>query len=300
MQYLEDLKAYESDSPCVVTFGKFDGLHRGHQKLINETIKQAKRRQVPSVVCAFDMGLSDQLLTKAERRQILESRVDVLIDCPFTPKLKQQGAEDFLRETVKGRLNAACVVVGTDFRFGYRKGGDVRLLQDLAESDGYEPVILDKELYQGREISSTYIKTCLRDGDISLADDLLGYSFGVCGVVEHGSRLGRSLGFPTCNIRWPQNKILPRKGVYMSRTCVNGNWYPSISNVGVKPTVSEDGQALVESFLYGCPGDLYGDEITVRLLEFTRPEQKFDNVSALKAQVDVDLDNGKKFFGLKA
>ncbi len=296
MQYLESLDAYKSDGPCVVTFGKFDGLHRGHQELIDQTRALAKKEQLTSVVCAFDMGQTDQLLTKEERRKMLEDQVDVLIDCPFTSKLKQQVAETFLRETVQERFHAAYVVVGTDFRFGYKKGGDVRLLTELADRYGYEPVVLKKEQYQGREISSTYIKEALNAGDISLANELLGYDFGVNGVVEHGNELGRSLGFPTCNIRWPENKILPPLGVYMTRTCVDGQWYPGISNVGVKPTVSDKNQVLVESFLFGFTGNAYEKNIRVKLLYFDRPEQKFSDVSGLKTQVGKDIESAKSFF----
>ncbi len=299
MQYFESLESYRSKTPCVVTFGKFDGLHLGHQKLIRRAVSLARDGQMPCVVCAFDMGAGDQLLTKEERRQMLEPWVDVLIDCPFTPQLKSQEAEAFLQETVQRRLHAAYVVVGSDFRFGYRKGGDVRLLKEAAGKYGYEPVVLEKECYQGREISSTYIKEALGDGDVALANQLLGYAFGVSGEVEHGSRLGRSLGFPTCNVRWPQSKILPPKGVYLTRTCVDGLWYPGISNIGVKPTVSEEGRNMVETYLFGYKGDAYGKTICVRLLKFVRPEQKFEDTSALKTQVDADIESGKKFFGLE-
>ncbi len=299
MQYLESLDAYQSGKPCAVTFGKFDGLHRGHQKLIDQTKALASENHLTSVVCAFDMGQTDQLLTKEERRKMLEDQVDVLIDCPFTRLIKEQEAETFLRETVQGLFHAAFVVAGTDFRFGYQGAGDVRLLQEAAGRYGYEPVILDKELWQGREISSTYVKEALNAGDLSLTDQLLGYDFGVSGSVEHGNQLGRSLGFPTCNLIWPENKILPPKGVYLTRTCVDGNWYPGISNVGIKPTVSDEGQVLLEDFLFGYTGNAYGKNISVRLLKFERPEQKFQDVSDLKAQVDKDIEFGKEFFGLE-
>ncbi len=299
MQYLESLESYQSDSPCVVAFGKFDGLHQGHQKLIRKAVSLAKSGQMPCVVCAFDMGAGDQLLTKEERRQMLEPWVDVLIYCPFTPGLKSQEAETFLKETVQQRLHAAYVVVGTDFRFGYQKGGDVRLLEEKAKQYGYEPVVLEKECYQGREISSTYIKEALSEGDISLANQLLGYAFGVSGEVEHGNRLGRSLGFPTCNVCWPQQKILPPRGVYLTRSCVDGLWYPGISNIGVKPTVSDENRNMVETYLFGYKDDAYGKTICVRLLRFVRPEQKFEDLSALQAQVDSDIKTGKKFFGLE-
>lgn len=157
--------------------------------------------------------------------------------------------------------------------------------------------MIEKERYKDRIISSTYIKEVLRQGDVETAARMLGYPYAVDGVVEHGKRLGRTLGFPTVNLHWPEEKIAPPNGVYFSHIQVDGNCYHGISNIGVKPTVSSENRLLVESYLFDYNGDAYGKEIKVELLQFRRPEQKFESVQELKAVVDQDIAAGQEFFG---
>ncbi len=299
MQYVEDLKAYTSTEDCVVTFGKFDGLHRGHQKLIQTAEALKKEHHLKSVVCAFDMGQKEQILTKEERYRHLEGHTDVLVNCPFTDTLKQMPAKDFIRDVIGGLFHARYVVVGADFHFGYRRGGDSALLKEMAPSYGYEAVVLRKERQKDLVISTTAVKEALRAGDLPLANALLGYTFSVTGTVDFGRQLGRTLGFPTCNVLWPEDKIVPKRGVYMTRTLLEDTWYPGISNVGVKPTVSEEDRVLIESYLFGYGDDAYGKEIQTELLEFTRPERKFEDVPALKACIDQDIAHGRQYFGLE-
>lgn len=304
MQYINSLSEYKDDRESAVTFGKFDGLHRGHRLLAEKVRRLGERDGIRSIVCAFDMGpffrhvgkIPQVLMTGQERRGYLEGKVDVLAECPFTQQFSQIQAEDFIRNIIKGVFHAKYVVVGTDFQFGYEKRGDIRMLGAYAEEYGYQLIVIEKERYEDRIISSTYIKEVLRHGDMRLAGVLLGYAYGITGRVEHGNQLGRTLGFPTLNVPWPENKLVPPKGVYLANVRIDGRLFHGISNVGVKPTVSKEEKILAESYLFGYDGDAYGKSVTIELLEFCRPEQRFDSLDELKACIDRDISYGKHFF----
>lgn len=304
MQYINRLSEYKDDRESAVTFGKFDGLHRGHQLLVEEVRKLGKQDGIRSIVCAFDMGplwkrigkTPQILMTGKERQEHLEGKVDVLAECPFTQEFSQIKAEDFIRDIIKGVFHARYVIVGTDFQFGYEKRGDLGMLRQYAKEYGYQLIVIEKERYENRIISSTYIKEVLRQGDLRLAGMLLGYAYGITGQVEHGKQLGRTLGFPTLNVEWPKDKLVPPRGVYLSDVRIDGQRYHGISNVGVKPTVSKEERVLAESFLFGYDGDAYGKSVSVELLEFCRPERRFDDLEELKACIDRDIAYGKQFF----
>ncbi|MCF2553693.1 bifunctional riboflavin kinase/FAD synthetase [Faecalicatena contorta] len=296
MQYIKGLENYKNDIGSAVTFGKFDGLHKGHQKLVKKVKELGRKGHLDSVVCAFDMYAPEVLMTKEERELHLEDEVDYLVECPFTKEFRELEAEVFIRDIIKGVFHAQAVVVGTDFQFGYGKRGDVHMLKAYAEKYDYELYVIEKERYKDKIISSTYIKEVVKNGDLALADILLDYNYGVFGIVEPGRKLGRTLGFPTFNVLWPQQKILPKKGVYLCRVYTEGRGYDAIANIGVKPTVSDENRVLIESFLFGYEGDAYGEEVLIELLEFVRPEQKFADKEELKACVEHDIATGKRYF----
>ena len=283
------------EKSTAVTLGKFDGLHRGHQKLVNR-IMEYKSPECDSVLCAFDMG-RESLMTKDERRKRLEGKIDYLVEYPFTKELREMEAEDFIDQILCDNFHASHIVVGTDFSFGYRKKGDAAMLAAFAESRGYTLDVIEKERYQGRVISSSYIREALSRGEVELAGELLGYPYEMSGVVEHGRRLGRTLGFPTMNIEPREHKILPRFGVYACRVRIDGKWYDAIGNAGIKPTVTNEHKRLLEVFVFGYEGDTYGKEIRVQFCTFERPETKFDSVEELKNQVMRDIRFGEEYFG---
>ena len=295
MQYVTDLMLFQSECDSAVTLGKFDALHLGHQKLIKKIKGYSESDQVQSVVFAFDMH-KDSLVTREEKRALLEDKVDVLISCPFTKDIREMPAETFVEKILVEKLRARYIVVGSDNRFGYQARGDVNMLRDLAPKYGYHLDVVEKEKYDGRVISSTYIRELMTEGNIALANRLLGYPYEVKGCVKPGNRIGRTLGFPTMNVEAPEHKILPKYGVYCCRANVDGLWYPAIGNVGVKPTVEEKGRAMTEVNLFDYHEEAYGKEITVQFCEFERPEQKFANVEALKAQLEKDILFGKQYF----
>ena len=203
--------------------------------------------------------------------------------------------EDFIREILVKQLRAAYVVVGPDFHFGYERKGTPRLLQELGTRYGYEVEILSKETREERPVSSTWIREVLQEGNIEKVNDLLGYRYFVLGEVVHGRQLGRTWGLPTINQVPEDGKLLPPFGVYASKTFIKGKTFYGISNVGVKPTV-EVPFAGVETYLFDCDEDLYGEEAWVEFYHFVRPECKFDSVEELKAQIQRDANAGKQYF----
>lgn len=299
MQYIEGLKEYTEIKESAVTFGKFDGLHRGHQKLLDKICQYGGQNNRKSVVCAFDMGGRQILMSDEERKQQLSEKVDYLVHCPFSEEFRHMEAEDFIKYVIKGIFHADYVVVGTDFRFGYGKAGNAKMLEEYAEKYDYQAVVVEKERHKDREISSSYIKELVQEGAVKEAAYLLGYAYGIRGTVEHGKKLGRTLGFPTFNVPWPKEKLMPPRGVYFSRICVDGLWYPGISNLGVKPTVSDEEKVLLESFLFGYEGNAYGKDVKVELLEYRRPERKFDSIEQMRDCVAEDIRCGKKYFGIE-
>ena len=222
MQYIRGLEHYDNARKTAVTFGKFDGLHKGHMTLVDTVKKLQDKDDVDSVVCAFDMDSPALLMLPQERQIHLEDEVDYLVDCPFTDEIRQMRAEDFIRNIIIGTFHAAYVVVGTDFQFGYNKEGDIYMLDKFQERYGYRLIVLEKIRYENHIISSTYTKKILGTGNMDLVGRLLGYSYGICGTVEHGHKLGRTLGFPTMNIAWPKRKIIPPRGVYLCRAYMDG------------------------------------------------------------------------------
>ena len=298
MQYYTDINSYEGLERTAVTLGKFDSLHRGHQKLIQSVQEFAHKEQVKSVVFAFDIN-KETLLTNKERREHLETCVDCMIQCPFTRDIREMEPEVFIEKILTEKLHAAYVVVGTDFHFGYKKRGDVKMLAQFASKYNYQLNVLDKELFQDREISSTYVREALKGGQVELANQLLGYPYHMSGVVKHGKRLGRTLGFPTMNIVPEDRKIFPRFGVYACRVWMDGKCFHGIGNVGVKPTVTDEMRPLLEVFAFDYKGDAYGKNITVQFCVFERPEEKFNSVEELKRQIDEDVIFGKEYFQRK-
>ena len=304
MDYIKDFKSYQSKNSSAITLGKFDGLHRGHQKLIREIINYKNEYGVTSIVFAFDMipffekqGITRRgIMTNEERRDRLEPMVDVLVECPFDEHVSRISAEDFIEKVLVGIFHAKYIVVGTDFRFGYNKRGDIHMLSEFAAVYGYELKIVDKEFYDNREISSTFIKEELLKGNILAVNEMLGYPYMIHGTVEYGKQLGRKLGFPTMNVHPSDDKLLPPKGVYMDSVLIDGTWYHGIGNIGVKPTVTEEKRMLVETYLFDYSGDAYGKQVRIELHKFKRPEQKFASVEDMKSQVEQDILFAKEYF----
>ena len=186
MQYVKGIEGYHAKRPSAITLGKFDGLHRGHELLVERVIYHQECDDVDGIVFAFDMGPlfaklnkePDFLLSSKEKAERLDGRIDYFVDCPFEDCISSMSAEDFIKQVLVGTFQAKFIVVGKDFRFGYQKKGDYRMLQEYSETYGYQVEVFDKILYEGREISSTFIKEELKKGNSKLVNELLGYEYG--------------------------------------------------------------------------------------------------------------------------
>lgn len=303
MKYIKGINAYDCPNETAVTLGKFDGLHRGHQKLI-QLIKSYSDKNIKSVVCSFNMepfykekGLEIKNLTTKEEKYIrLEREVDYWIECPFVKEIYQMEAEDFIKNILIDKFHARYIVVGTDFGFGHNRRGDAKMLEKYAEVYGYKLEVVEKETHNGREIGSTYIRELVLHGDVELAGNLLGYPYTIVGSVEHGKKLGRKLGFPTMNVIPIAQKLLPPNGVYVCTVVIDGKEYHGIGNIGCKPTVSDDNITAVETFLFGYDGEAYEQEIQIRLHTYVREERKFSSTEELAGCVKKDIDYAKCFF----
>lgn len=296
MEYIKGRLDFHVTEPTVLSIGKFDGLHRGHE-LLMDYVFQKKKEGLKAVIFTFDvppkksLGQNEAkvLTTNAEKMHLFEqSGIDYLIECPFTEEIMHMPAEAFLKMIVE-QLSIRCIVAGTDCSFGYKRRGDYKMLQKYASVYHYEAQIVDKMQYEGRDISSTFIREEIAAGNMEKADLLLGYAYFLQGMVVHGNQIGRKIGIPTINLLPPPEKLLPPFGVYAARVEINGSIYDGIANIGCKPTIAGDNPVGVETHLFDFKGDLYGRHAKVSLLKWVRGERKFQSISELKMQMEKDI-----------
>ena len=305
MEYITGTRKFQIEEPSVVTLGKFDGRHRGHQKLLREMAEVKKEKGYQIAVFTFDMSPSildsestqRVITTNLERKNNLERiGIDYLVEYPFTMETAHMDPEEFVKEILVGQMNAKTIVVGTDCTFGYLGAGNADSLNQWKDRYGYELIVIQKEKDDHRDISSTYIRELLDAGNMEKANELLGEPYSIHGNVVHGNHLGGPvLGFPTANIVPEPEKHLPTFGVYVSRVYIEGCYYGGITNIGKKPTVEGGSPVGAETYSYGINRDIYGKTIEVQLLHFVRPERKFDGLEQLKVQIEKDRDYGMEY-----
>ena len=261
MEYLKIDGEFPRLSKSAVTLGKFDGIHRGHQKLVEKILEQ-KEKGLQTVL--FSLGIGSQMIfTKEERCQLLEKAgVDVLIECPLDNRIRHMKAETFIKEILVGDLQAEHVAVGEDFRFGYERKGTPQLLETMGRKLGFTVDVVPKEMEGRRKISSTFIREELKKGNMEKVNDLLGIPFFVDGVIEHGRGMGHKVLLPTTNIVPAKEKLMPPNGVYDTVSHFKDRTLCGITNVGYKPTIGEKFLG-VETYLFDCEEDLYGEPCRV-------------------------------------
>jgi riboflavin kinase/FMN adenylyltransferase len=270
-----------------VTVGKFDGIHRGHELLINR-IRELKNEGYTSVVCMINMN-KPGILGSDERISYLKSLgIDHIVMLEFTEEFAKQSPESFIRDFLKEKLNAAKVVVGRDFRFGHNREGDITVLKGIGGKYGIDCEFYAKLTVDGKVVSSTEIRAALERGDMEEVEKLLGRPYKLTGEVVHGRHLGSTIGFPTINVLPEASKLLPKFGVYASRVDVKGREYRGITNIGIKPTVGGE-TASAETYIFDFDEDIYGETVTVVPERFIREEKRFPGVEELKKQIENDM-----------
>jgi len=303
MNYIADTTNFKIEEKTAVTLGKFDGLHKGHLKLIKKIL--AKREQMKTVIFTFSIApaellnhkSAELLLTNEERRTFVEQLgLDYLVEYPFDMKIASMEPETFIKEILVDKLNAGYIAVGTDFRFGHKRKGDYRLLEKLSKKYGFILEVVDKEMFEGEEISSTLVRKEVSLGNMEKVNCLLGHPFSVIGEVLHGRKIGRTIGMPTTNLVPPCRKLLPPNGVYASKTVIDGRSYIGVTNIGHKPTVGREIEKGVETYIFDFEGNLYEKIIEIQLFRFERPEEKFESLDALKEQLERDIQFSRDYF----
>ena len=294
MRYIKTDGEFPRLSGTAVTVGKFDGIHRGHQKLIRHIVEQ-KSRGALAVVFAFDPE-APMIFSHTERASILEKMgVDILVECVLNDRIRSIHAEDFVRDILVGDFHAGLVAVGEDNRFGFERKGTPELLLRLGKEYGFKTLIQPSEMDGTQKISSTYVREALLKGNMEKVSELMASPYSITGTVLHGQGLGSQELLPTVNVIPGSDKLLPPFGVYFTCTETKDGSYYGVTNIGKRPTVG--GTSIsVETYLFDCSRDLYGEELKIRFYHHSRPERKFDSVPLLKEQLRKDTEDGKAFF----
>lgn len=291
--------------PTVLTLGVFDGLHLGHQRIMQTVVERAEAVKAFPTAITFDPHPRAVLHPQSAPPllQTLDQRLanfEVLgigqaIVIPFDLKFAQTDAAEFLSDIIRDRLHAKEVYLGKGFEFGKNRSGNIELLRKVSRELGFFADEVDEVTLRGKRISSSRIRNLLADGKVNLVRRMLGRPYGVEGVIIRGNRRGHTIGFPTANLK-PHNRVIPRFGVYATATLVDSTWRRSITNIGVRPTFENEAEPSIETYLFDFDGDLYGDVLRVRFLHRIRDERKFSGIDQLKAQIAKDSATALNYF----
>lgn len=285
----------------IVTIGKFDGIHKGHEKIFEIMRQIANGRQ--KVVLTFesnpknilDNSLNKTIVTETEKEILCQDQgVDVYIKMPLTKDFLNLTKEEFLEKILIKKLGATSIVCGTDFRFGNKASGDVLFLETMQKKYKYALTVVKKETYDNSDISSSRIREKIAEGRIREVNTLLDHPYRIIGKVVEGKQLGTKMEIPTANIIPDEKKLLPPNGVYRTMVVVNDEKYHAITNIGINPTVDNDNRIKIETHIIDFKKYIYHDVIEVRFYDFIRPEKRFDSVEELQKQIKEDIEKCKK------
>lgn len=280
-----------------IALGFFDGVHTAHRAIIETAVRKAEMRGLRPVVLTFDKAPSEVLfgsappyITTLEEKERLINDLGAQMCLMHTSRsLLSMTAEEFAEKILVQEYNAAEVTCGFNYRFGSEGCGDTQLLTKLGKRFGFNVTVVGERISGGETVSSSRIRTLISSGRIEEANILLGRSFSISGTVEHGKRLGRTIGFPTANVYPQSGALLPMSGVYETVVEINGERLSAITNTGTNPTVGKE-TLRTETYIPSAEVDLYGKRITVEFVRFIRPEKKFSDLEALKRQIREDLN----------
>lgn len=291
----------------VVTVGNFDGVHRGHQAMLEAVAARALEVGAPSVVVSFDPHplkvlhperAPKMIQTLRQREEAIEAcGIDALVLVPFTRDFSLTPADGFIRELLVKRLAVREVRVGARFIFGKDRGGNFDVLRAAGEAEGFRVTSLPDVKDAGGAISSTRIRNALHEGDAGAARELLGRPYAMDGIVAKGDRMGRKIGFPTMNLS-PDNELFPKDGVYFTSVRIDSfdRTFPCVTNIGRRPTVYEDFATTIESYILDFSSDVYGERVRLSFFGRVRDERRFPSMLDLTAQIRLDVDATYAYF----
>lgn len=305
MKIFDSIKSFNAVKPTIVTIGTFDGVHLGHKKILAQITKSAYDLNCESLVLTFfphpRMVLQEdtemkQLNTLNEKIELLDNLgIDNLVVHPFDKEFSRLTAEEFVKEVLVDVFKIKKIIIGHDHRFGRNRTANIDDLISFGETYGFEVEQISAEEINEVSISSTKIRNALLEGNIELATTYLGYNYSLSGIISKGKQLGRTIGYPTANIKIEEEyKLIPLNGVYIAQSILNGKTVFGMMNIGTRPTVDGTTQTIEINF-FDFKQDLYGQKITVSLLHRMRAEQKFESLDALKSQLSRDKINAQSY-----
>jgi len=299
MEVIKGFEKFESfSSDSILAIGNFDGIHLGHQKIL----QLPKKHALPSLVLTFSphpekiLGgkIVKMIQTLDQRvREIEKFGIEAVLVVPFDEKFSSLSGQDFIRQIVVNTLKAKEVIVGENFRFGKNREGDISLLRQSAARFNFQVHSIPPVVKDGMAVSSSLIRSSLQEGKIEIANDLLGRLYEIEGSVIKGKARGKALGFPTANIE-TENEIIP-PGVFISTAWIDSKSFPSLTNVGNRPTFHQN-ETIIESFIINLNKNLYGEKIRVNFIKKIRDEMKFKTPNDLSQQIKKDLEKAKDYF----
>jgi riboflavin kinase/FMN adenylyltransferase len=299
MKVYTDSSDFIKENNIVITVGSFDGLHIGHFKIIDELLKKSSELNGKSVLLTFEPhprqvvskdNTIQILTTLEEKKNLLEKAgVDFLIVQNFTREFSEMTSDEFIKKVLVNDVGASHIVVGHDHKFGRDRLGDADKLRQLGDNYGFGVTSVDAEKINGEIISSTLIRKALFEGDIDKANLFFGRNFSFGGIVVKGAQRGRTLGFPTANIKLDDpRKLIPKRGVYAVKCGCQSDKLKGIMNVGMRPTFENKTELVIEVHLFNFSKDIYGDKISVDFIKRLRDEKKFESKEQLIHQIELD------------
>lgn len=307
MKKFEKIDGIERIEPACAALGNFDGVHAGHRKLIEAAVAKAKEKGLASAVFTFSNHPKSlipgakpvkNIVYREEKEALIEGLgVDYYVNIPFTAEIMQMSPEAFVKTFLHDKLNAREIFCGFNYHFGFKGEGDTKLLRILGAKYDFHVNEMKAVSIDGDVVSSTLIRNMIMAGEMEECSKYLGRNYDIGGEVVVGNKLGRTIGFPTSNIMIDESMVTPPNGVYITYCIYNGVKYPSITNVGIKPTIGSFKKNM-ETHIFNFDKELYGKKIKVEFIKKTRDEVKFRSIEELSAQIAKDCNEAKAYHGL--
>jgi riboflavin kinase / FMN adenylyltransferase len=311
LKVYHSLREFNPVENLVVTIGTFDGVHLGHRKLINTMKQEAAAIKGETLILTFfphprmvlypDEHGVQLLTTIREKIQLLdEAGLDHLVIHAFDKEFSELSARDFIKSILDEKLHTTKLVIGHDHRFGKQREGGIELLLAAAPEHGFQVEKIPEADVNNITVSSTRIRNALKLGKVETAKAFLGRPYSLTGMIVHGKKLGRTIGYPTANVYIPEDyKLIPAEGVYVVEALLESNKYFGLLSIGRRPTIEENGEISIEVFLFDFNDEIYGMEITLKLLHFLRADMKFETVEQLTARIKEDVDYAVKYLATR-